>query len=108
MDGRICHLLPGGPKDLPGRFSSLFEESMKIIKGMVQVLGTTYRVVQIEASSYQVIRIRDEVLAGTFSCTRKRSIVAHSVEAGLMKRIAAAAVQQGRTTWMRPLAAFPA
>jgi hypothetical protein len=78
---------------------------MHVIKGMVQVFGTTYRVVQIEASSYEVIRIRDEAIAGLFSCAQTMNTVAFSVDTRLMKQIAAAAVQQGRTTWTRPLAA---
>ena len=75
---------------------------MYVVKGMVQVSGTTYRVVQRDVESYEVIRIHDEVVAGIFSCGATRTSKGFSVDALLMKRIAAAAVQQGRTSWTPP------
>ena len=38
------------------------------VKGMVQVLGTTYRVTRLALGSYEVVRIHDEVAVGRFYC----------------------------------------
>jgi hypothetical protein len=80
---------------------------MQIIKGMVQVRGTTYRVVRLQVGRYQVIRIVDDAVAGTFVCGRMLEITARSVDVALMRQIAAAAVQQGKTSWMGHSAASP-
>lgn len=73
---------------------------MHVIKGMVQVLGTTYRVVQLQLAGYSVIRIHDDALVGGFSCGNTLETTPVSVDAGLMRQIASAAVQLGRTSWM--------
>jgi hypothetical protein len=80
---------------------------MQIIKGMVQVLGTTYRVVRLQVGCYQVIRIHDDADAGTFVCGRILEVTARSVDVALMRQIAAAAVQQGKTSWMGHSAVSP-
>ena len=72
---------------------------MHVIKGMVQVLGTTYRVVQLKLESYSVIRIRDEVVIGGFSSGTTLKTFPVSVDALLMRQIASKAVHQGRTSW---------
>jgi hypothetical protein len=80
---------------------------MQLIKGMVQVFGTTYRVVRVRPGNYEVTRIHDEVVVGCFTCERIVQVTALMVDDGLMRQIARAAVQQGRTSWMgaeqRPL-----
>ena len=73
---------------------------MHVIKGMVQVLGTTYRVVRLRLGFYQVVRIHDEAVVGAFACMKTLEIIAASVDAALMRQIAFAAVQQGKTSWM--------
>jgi len=72
---------------------------MHVIKGMVQVLGTTYRVVQLQVTGYSVIRIHDDAVVGGFSCGRTLETTPLSIDAVLMRKIAAAAVHQGRTSW---------
>jgi len=73
---------------------------MHVIKGMVQVLGTTYRVVRLQVGRYQVVRIHDEAVVGAFACMKTLEIIAASVDAALMRQIASAAIQQGKTSWM--------
>jgi hypothetical protein len=80
---------------------------MHVTKGMIQVLGTTYRVVRLQVGRYQVVRIHDDVVVGAFACMKNLEIIAASVDAELMKQIASAAVQQGKTSWMGPRVASP-
>jgi hypothetical protein len=72
------------------------------IKGMVQVLGATYRITRVAAGNYRVIRISDEACAGSFSCGQTLEVLPLGVDAALMRVIAAAAVQRGKTSWMGP------
>jgi hypothetical protein len=72
------------------------------IKGMVQVLGTTYRITRIQTGNYQVTRISDEAVAGSFSCGRTLEVVPFALDVALLRVIAAAAVQRGKTSWMGP------
>lgn len=75
---------------------------MHSIRGMIQVAGTTYRIVKFLPVSYQVVRIRDEAVVGEFSCENSLKVYPYLVDTGLMKRIAGTAVQLGRTSWMGP------
>lgn len=68
--------------------------------GMVQVLGTTYRLLRVRSASYQVVRIHDEALAGSFSCGRTLELVPEAVDLPLMRQLASAAVRGGKTGWM--------
>jgi hypothetical protein len=70
------------------------------IKGMVQVQGTTYRVARLNAGTYEIVRICDEVTAGRFSCVPRLQVTALAVDEQLMKQLATTAVQRGRTTWI--------
>jgi hypothetical protein len=75
-------------------------ESMGIVKGMVQVAGSTYRVVRIEKGVYEVIRILDDARVGIFRCAPFLEITPFGIEGGLLKAIARAAVQGGKTSWV--------
>lgn len=77
-----------------------FAVIMSLVKGMVQVAGSTYRVTRIEKGVYEVIRILDDVPVGTFRCSGSIQVIASTIEPGLLKAIARAAVQGGKTTWM--------
>jgi hypothetical protein len=68
--------------------------------GMVQVLGTTYRVQQASSGSYEVVRISDDTVAGSFSCGQTVKLAAKGVDLSLMRQLARAAVQGGKTRWM--------
>lgn len=69
---------------------------------MVQLFGTTYRVLRVQSGCYQVVRIRDEVVVGSFSCGQTLKVTPLAVDAGLMRQLAAAAVYRGKTSWMGP------
>lgn len=69
---------------------------------MLQLFGTTYRISEVRAGFYEVVRILDEALAGSFSVGHGSllNVVPIGVDADLMKRLVAAAVQRGKTSWM--------
>lgn len=70
--------------------------------GMVQLFGTTYRISEVRTGFYEIVRILDETLAGSFSLGHGplRKVVPIGVEPELMRRLVAAAVQGGKTSWM--------
>lgn len=70
--------------------------------GMVQVLGTTYRVVRVDIGHYRVVRIRDDAMVGSFSCGSSLEVIALAVDDRLMRQVADAAVHGGRTSWLGP------
>lgn len=76
---------------------------MKLVQGMIQVSGTTYRVARMRHGDYQVTRISDDVVVGSFDCAQTVQVTALRIDALLMKQLASAAVQQGRTSWMGTL-----
>ena len=71
-----------------------------MVKGMVQVAGTTYRVVRVAQGSYEVVRILDDTRVGSFRSTPRVEIVAQSIDAALMLEIARAAIQGAKTSWV--------
>jgi hypothetical protein len=75
---------------------------------MVQLLGTTYRLLQRGSGSYQVVRIHDEAVAGWFSCGQTTEFAPDAVELGLLRQIAAVAVRGGKTRWMGRVTALAA
>jgi hypothetical protein len=73
---------------------------MRVVKGMVQVAGTTYRVVRVAQGAYEVVRILDDARVGTFRSTPPVEIVAQGIEPTLMLEIARAAIQGAKTSWV--------
>lgn len=73
---------------------------MRVVKGMVQVAGKTYRVVRISQGSYEVVRILDDTRVGTFRSTPPVEIVAQGIDPSLMIEIARAAIQGAKTSWV--------
>jgi len=76
---------------------------MQTVKGMVQVSGATYRVVRMTPGSYEVVRLLDDAKVGAFRLGPPMEIRAQGIEVELMRKIAKAAVQQAKTTWIGPL-----
>ncbi|MEI9952371.1 MAG: hypothetical protein WDO74_26160 [Pseudomonadota bacterium] len=70
-----------------------------VVKGMVQVAGTTFRIVRIERGHYEVVRILDELRLGSFWSDPILS-VSESVNRELLREVARCAIQGGKTTWM--------
>ena len=75
---------------------------MQAVKGMVQVEGTTFRIVRVAPSRYDVIRIADDVCIGSFQ-TAPVKVLVHHVDYELMREIALAAVHEGKTSWVHRL-----
>lgn len=73
---------------------------MRVVKGMVQVAGKTYRVVRVAQGSYEVVRILDDTRVGTFRSTPPVEIVAQGIDPSLMVEIARAAIQGAKTSWV--------
>jgi len=70
------------------------------IKGMVQVIGTTYRIVRCARGHYDAIRILDDERVGSFSSIPTLQITQCAIDAEEMQGIARAAVEGGKTTWI--------
>jgi len=73
---------------------------MRVVKGMVQVAGTTYRVVRVAQGSYEVVRILDDTRVGSFRSTPPVEIVPQGIEPALMLEIARTAIQGAKTSWV--------
>lgn len=70
-----------------------------VVKGMVQVAGTTFRIVRIEHAHYEVVRILDDTRLGSFWC-EPRFAVSESSDRELLREVARCAIQGGKTTWV--------
>jgi hypothetical protein len=76
---------------------------MQIIKGMVQVAGSTYRIERVRPSQYTVYRIKDDVAVGGFTSFPRLEVTSNHIELAAMREIARAAVQAGKTSWVNRL-----
>ena len=70
-----------------------------VVKGMVQVAGTTFRIVRISRGHYEVIRILDDTRFGSFWCEPSFA-VSESADRDLLREVARCAIQGGKTTWV--------
>lgn len=74
------------------------------VKGMVQVDDVTYRLVRVARGKYEVVRILDDVVVGSFeSLPRLKVSEARLVGHELMSRIATVALQEAKTSWVARL-----
>ena len=72
---------------------------MQLVKGMVQVGGTTYRIVRLERGLYEVVRILDDASLGTFRARPVVQVTSGSDEE-IVLLVARAAIQTGKTSWV--------
>jgi hypothetical protein len=75
----------------------------RVVKGMVQVAGATYRIELAEAHRYEVVRIADDVKVGSFFSQPPFDVKPSEgvgVEAGLLREIARAALRSAKTSWV--------
>ena len=72
---------------------------MQVVKGMVQVGGSTYRVVRFERGHYKVVRILDDNQVGTFKL-RPQFEATSGTDRSLLIQVAQAAIQGGKTSWV--------
>jgi hypothetical protein len=70
-----------------------------VVKGMVQVAGTTFRIVRIQHGHYDVVRILDDTRLGSFWCEPTLT-VSESTDRELLREVARCAIQGGKTTWV--------
>ncbi len=70
------------------------------VKGMVQVKSVTYRIVRVHAGRYEVVRLLDDARIGAFSVGAHAQALCDSTAPELIREIARAALQGGRTTWV--------
>ncbi len=75
-----------------------------VVKGMVQVAGTTYRIVRLKRGEYNVVRVLDDVRVGKFTNGPTTQILADGVDPALMREIARVAIQGAKTSWLGRLA----
>lgn len=71
-----------------------------VVKGMVQVAGTTYRIVRTGRGGYDVVRVLDDVLVGHFCSGPQVEVTASTIDASLMREIARVAIQGAKTSWV--------
>ena len=70
-----------------------------VVKGMVQVAGTTYRIVRIKRGHYNVIRVLDDVGVGTFSAGKTFETTPLGIDDELLREIARVAIQGREPYW---------
>jgi len=72
---------------------------MQSVKGMVQVSGTTYRIVRVARGHYEVVRILDDARVGSFQ-SEPTFVVSAGPNVELVRDIARTAIQGGKTSWV--------
>ena len=71
-----------------------------VVKGMIQVKSITYRIVRVKTGRYDVVRLLDDARVGSFSLgTRSMDALCEGDTPDLVREIARAALQGGRTSW---------
>ena len=75
-----------------------------VVKGMVQVEGTTYRIVRLKRGHYKVVRVLDDVSVGVFSVGTAFEMAPEGIDEDLMREIARVAIQGAKTTWVGRIA----
>jgi hypothetical protein len=75
-----------------------------VVKGMVQVEGTTYRIVRVKRGEYNVVRVLDDRGVGTFSAGKTFEMTPIGIDSELLREIARVAIQGAKTTWVGRIA----
>jgi len=75
-----------------------------VVKGMVQVEGTTYRIVRTRRGHYSAVRVLDDVQVGMFSAGTSVEVIPEGIDVELMREIARVAIQGAKTSWVGRLA----
>jgi hypothetical protein len=70
------------------------------VKGMVQVSGSTYRVVRVGFGVYDVVRLLDDASVGRFCTVPQTRVESTSLDNELMVEIVRAAIQGAKTSWV--------
>jgi hypothetical protein len=70
-----------------------------VVKGMVQVAGSTFRIVRVTRGQYDVVRILDDVRIGSF-WLESTLVVPEGPSHELLREVARCAIQGGKTSWV--------
>jgi hypothetical protein len=70
------------------------------VKGMVQVLGSTYRVVRVGFGIYDVVRLLDDAQVGRFRTVPQPIVESTVLDPDLMGEVMRAAIQGAKTSWV--------
>jgi hypothetical protein len=73
---------------------------MQAVKGMVLVEGATYRIVRTSRANYDVVRIADDTLVGSFQSAPRLEVSAAKIDSRLLRDIARSAIQGAKTSWV--------
>jgi hypothetical protein len=74
---------------------------------MVSWGDATYRIERIAPATYAVVRISDDVRVGTFRTGKTIETKAQGIEQTLFDKLARAAIQTARTSWVKHPAPAP-
>jgi hypothetical protein len=66
---------------------------------MVQVAGSTFRIVRVTRGHYDVVRILDDARVGSFWLEPTLS-VSDGASGALLREVARCAIQGGKTSWI--------
>jgi hypothetical protein len=101
----VWNPLPLTPKSRYGSRVNFEDVRMQtVVKGMVQVAGTTYRIVRVTRGKYNVVRILDDVSVGSFSNGPTVELAPNGIDATLLREIVRVAIQGAKTSWVGRLA----
>ena len=70
-----------------------------VVKGMVQVAGSTFRIVRVTRGHYEVVRILDDAQVGSFWLEPSLR-VSDGASGELLREVARCAIQGGKTSWI--------
>ncbi|HEY3665867.1 MAG TPA: hypothetical protein VGL19_07705 [Polyangiaceae bacterium] len=70
-----------------------------VVKGMVQVAGSTFRIVRVSRGRYDVFRILDDARVGSF-WSEPALKVSEGPHVELLREVARCAIQGGKTSWI--------
>ena len=71
-----------------------------LVKGMVQVAGTTYRIVRVKRGTYNAVRVLDDTVVGQFTSSPQIEVRPDGIDAELMLEIARFAIHGAKTSWV--------
>jgi len=70
------------------------------VKGMVQVFGSTYRVVRVGFGVYDVVRLLDDAQVGRFLTVPQTRVESTVLDPNVMSEVVRAAIQGAKTSWV--------
>jgi hypothetical protein len=72
----------------------------QVVKGMVHLEGTTYRIVRIKRGHYSVVRVLDDIAVGTFTSGAAIEISPQGIDPTVLRDVVRLAIQGAKTSWV--------